>query len=62
MMTGAIVAARRNMDVIGSCCWAPSRHRGGTVRDVLLGRFPVTWVAEPSYLVGCTIVSIIGFL
>ena len=23
---------------------------GGTLRDVLLGRYPIFWVAEPSYL------------
>jgi uncharacterized membrane protein YeiH len=62
VMTGAIVAARRNMDVIGFVLLGTvTGIGGGTTRDVILGRFPVSWVAEPSYLVGCIVVSIAGF-
>jgi uncharacterized membrane protein YeiH len=62
VMTGAIVAARRNMDVIGFILLGTvTGIGGGTARDVILGRFPVWWVAEPSYLVGCIVVSIAGF-
>ena len=62
VLTGVIVAARRNMDVIGFVLLGTvTGIGGGTTRDVILGRFPVTWVAEPSYLVGCIVVSIAGF-
>lgn len=62
VMTGAIVAARRSMDVIGFVLLGTvTGIGGGTTRDILLGRFPVSWVMEPSYLVGCVVVSITGF-
>lgn len=62
VMTGAIVAARRNMDVIGFVLLGTvTGIGGGTTRDVILGRFPVWWVEEPSYLVGCIVISVVGF-
>lgn len=62
VLTGVIVAARRNMDVIGFVLLGTvTGIGGGTTRDVILGRFPVTWVAEPSWLAGCIVVSIAGF-
>ena len=62
VLTGVIVAARRNMDVIGFVLLGTvTGIGGGTTRDVILGRFPVTWVAEPSWLAGCILVSIAGF-
>ena len=62
VLTGVIVAARRNMDVIGFVLLGTvTGIGGGTKRDVILGRFPVTWVAEPSWLAGCILVSIAGF-
>lgn len=62
VLTGTIVAARRNMDIVGFVLLGTvTGIGGGTTRDVILGKFPVTWVAEPSYLVGCIVVSIAGF-
>lgn len=62
VLTGTIVAARRNMDIVGFVLLGTvTGIGGGTTRDVILGRFPVTWVAEPSYLVGCIVVSMTGF-
>ena len=62
VLTGVIVAARRNMDVIGFVLLGTvTGIGGGTTRDVILGRFPVTRVAEPSWLAGCILVSIAGF-
>ncbi|MGE4373291.1 MAG: trimeric intracellular cation channel family protein [Xanthobacter sp.] len=50
-MTAALAAGRRNMDWVGvyllGCITALG---GGSVRDVLLGRHPLTWVEHPSYL------------
>ncbi|STO56854.1 trimeric intracellular cation channel family protein [Grimontia hollisae] len=59
-MTGALAAGRRNMDWFGvmlvSACTAIG---GGTVRDILLGHYPLGWVANPHYLV---IVCVAGIL
>lgn len=50
-MTGALSAGRRSMDLFGvvliACVTALG---GGSVRDVLLGHFPLTWVEHPEYL------------
>ena len=50
-LTGALVASRAQLDIIGfaflACLTAVG---GGTIRDVLLDRNPVFWVAQPSYL------------
>ena len=51
-MTGALSAGRRGMDWFGvvliACVTALG---GGSVRDVLLGQYPLTWVKHPEYLV-----------
>ena len=51
-MTGALSAGRRGMDWFGvvliACVTALG---GGSVRDVLLGHYPLTWVRHPEYLV-----------
>jgi uncharacterized membrane protein YeiH len=50
-MTGALSAGRRSMDLFGvvliACVTALG---GGSVRDVLLGHYPLTWVKHPEYL------------
>src|SRR5690606_20058481 len=49
--TGALAACRREMDWFGvgmlGCVTALG---GGSVRDVVLGHDPLTWVGNPSYL------------
>lgn len=51
-MTGALSAGRRSMDWFGviliACVTALG---GGSVRDVLLGHYPLSWVQHPEYLV-----------
>ncbi|MFQ1062606.1 trimeric intracellular cation channel family protein [Bordetella trematum] len=50
-MTAALVAGRRDMDWVGVCVIAcVTALGGGSVRDVLLGHYPLTWVAHPEYL------------
>ncbi len=50
-MSGALAAGRRNMDLFGVALIAfITALGGGTVRDVLLGNFPVTWTQHPSYI------------
>ncbi|MHA3052909.1 trimeric intracellular cation channel family protein [Acinetobacter sp. ANC 4640] len=50
-MTGALSAGRRSMDWFGviliACVTALG---GGSVRDVLLGHYPLGWVKHPEYL------------
>ena len=50
-MSGALAAGRRNMDVFGVAVIAfVTALGGGTVRDVILGRFPVGWTQHPEYI------------
>jgi uncharacterized membrane protein YeiH len=50
-MSGALMGMRRGMDRFGlALVGAVTALGGGTVRDVLLGHYPLTWVAHPSYL------------
>lgn len=56
--TGALVASRKQMDIVGFILLGTvTGIGGGTVRDVLLGRLPVFWVGEPAYLATCVAVS-----
>lgn len=58
-MTGALSAGRRSMDWFGviliACVTALG---GGSVRDVLLGHYPLTWVAHPEYIVLTTMAAL----
>lgn len=58
-MTGALSAGRRSMDWFGviliACVTALG---GGSVRDVLLGHYPLTWVKHPEYLVLTTMAAL----
>lgn len=50
-MSGALAAGRRNMDLFGVALIAfVTALGGGTVRDILLGNFPVTWTQHPAYI------------
>jgi uncharacterized membrane protein YeiH len=60
-VTGALVASRKRMDVVGFIVVGTvTGIGGGTLRDVLLG-LPVFWVREPGYLITCALVSILIF-
>lgn len=51
-MTGALSAGRRSMDWFGVIIIASvTALGGGSVRDVLLGHYPLTWVKHPEYLI-----------
>lgn len=57
-ISGALVASRKQMDVVGfALLGTVTGIGGGTLRDLLLGQGPVFWVREPAYLVVCVIVS-----
>ena len=50
-MTAALAAGRRRMDWVGVCLLGcVTALGGGSVRDLLLGRYPLVWVEHPSYL------------
>ena len=50
-LTGALVASRAQLDIIGFAFLAVlTGVGGGTVRDVILDRNPVFWLADPTYL------------
>ena len=48
-MTAALAAGRRSMDWAGVCMLGCiTALGGGTIRDVLLGHYPLVWVQNPS--------------
>ena len=50
-MTAALAAGRRSMDWVGvSLLGCVTALGGGTIRDVVLGHYPLPWVENPSYL------------
>ena len=50
--SGTLAAGRRRMDVLGVVVIAVvTAIGGGTIRDLLLNRHPVFWIAEPAPLV-----------
>lgn len=50
-MTAALAAGRRKMDWFGVCFLASvTALGGGTMRDILLGHYPLAWVADPYLL------------
>ena len=62
-VSGALVASRKQMDIVGFALLATvTGIGGGTLRDVLLGQLPVFWVRQPAYLVACVVVSGLVFL
>ncbi|WP_227287087.1 trimeric intracellular cation channel family protein [Boseongicola sp. H5] len=62
-LTGALVASRAQLDIIGfffvACLTAVG---GGTVRDLLLDRDPVFWLADPTHLaIACAAAFLVFF-
>jgi uncharacterized membrane protein YeiH len=60
--TGALVAARKGMDIFGFAALAIATGiGGGTIRDLILGISPVTWVSHSEYLQVCTGVAVLSY-
>lgn len=61
-VTGALAAGRERMDLFGVTMIAiVTALGGGSLRDVLLGHHPLTWVKDPEYLLlvaGAAIVTV----
>ena len=61
-MTGALVASRNQMDVIGFILLGTvTGIGGGTIRDLLLNADPILWIGRPQYLAVCIAVSVAVF-
>lgn len=61
-LTGALVASRNQMDIVGFIMLGTvTGIGGGTVRDLLLGIHPILWIEQPAYLVVCVVASIAAF-
>lgn len=61
-VTGALVASRKQMDIVGFALMATvTGIGGGTLRDLVLGLTPVFWVQQPVYVVICVAVAGIVF-
>ncbi|MGY2960104.1 putative membrane protein YeiH [Pseudomonas sp. TE36184] len=62
-MTGALSAGRRGMDWFGvvlvACVTALG---GGSVRDIMLDHYPLTWVKHPEYLVLTSVAALVTIL
>jgi uncharacterized membrane protein YeiH len=59
--TGALVASRKQMDIVGFV-WLGiiTGIGGGTARDLFLG-LPVFWIHEPTYVVTSTVASVVVY-
>lgn len=61
-LTGALAASRAQLDIVGfvflACLTAVG---GGTLRDLLLGREPVFWLAEPQFVVLASAAAVLVF-
>jgi uncharacterized membrane protein YeiH len=53
--SGALMGMRRRMDLFGLCVVGTvTALGGGTIRDLILGHYPLGWVAHPEYLLFTT--------
>ena len=62
-LTGALAASRAQLDLIGFAFLASlTALGGGTVRDLLLDRNPVFWIADPTPLaIACAAAVLVFF-
>ena len=60
-ISGTISGARKNMDLFGIITIATiTALGGGTVRDILLNHYPLTWVLSPQYIIITLLASILA--
>lgn len=61
-ITGALAAGRKKMDLFGVVVLAlATALGGGTMRDILLGAFPVFWISDPTYIFVGTVAAVLVF-
>lgn len=62
-VTGALLAARKRMDIFGVCVMGlVSACGGGVLRDMLLGVLPPVMFREPVYAIVAVLISAVVFL
>lgn len=62
-ISGALVAGRKEMDLLGVLVTAAvTAIGGGTLRDLLLGDLPVFWVRNPIYLIVIAVAALATIL
>ena len=62
-LTGLYAARKQGLDFYGGLVIAfVVALGGGTIRDVLLGRYPIFWIAEPIYAVTVGVIALFSIL
>lgn len=62
-LTGALAASRAQLDIVGFAFLASlTAVGGGTLRDVILDRNPVFWVAQPALMAVAVAASVLVFV
>ena len=62
-ISGTLAAGRRRLDWLGvAVIGVVTAIGGGTLRDVLLERHPIFWIANPTYLVVCLAATAVTLL
>lgn len=60
-ITGALMASRKQLDILGFIMLGTvTGIGGGSLRDVLLG-VPVFWISTPSYVITCVVVTALTY-
>jgi uncharacterized membrane protein YeiH len=58
-VSGALAAGRKHLDLLGVIVLAlVTAVGGGTIRDLLLARHPIFWLANPGYLIAIVIAAL----
>ena len=61
-LTGALAASRAQLDIVGFLFFsAITAVGGGTVRDLLLDRNPVFWIAKPDILIAVAVAAVLVY-
>ena len=61
-LTGALVASRAQLDLVGFAFFAClTAVGGGTLRDVMLDRNPVFWIGDPTNIVIAVAAALLVF-
>lgn len=59
-ISGVLAAGRKSLDLLGVIVIAVvTAIGGGTLRDLLLDRHPIFWIADPTYLVVISIAALL---
>lgn len=62
-ISGALSAGRKGLDLLGVLVIAVvTAIGGGTLRDLLLDRHPIFWIADPTYLAVITVAALLAIV